>query len=134
PNAARPETMQGAEAFARFYFEQLNRAFVEADDAPLNGLSQKQCTTCESLAQGVRDVKGDGHHYGGNLVHVNYASTMEFTNDSRRVLVDLNQRSVPVLDGGGLTVDRTRAAKLAFVVTLEYKTRWVIARLQKAQT
>ena len=134
PAAARAETIEGASAYAQFYFAQLNNAFKKGDPSGLIGLSSSGCKTCEALRNGVTDVAKAGHHYGDDLTKVNYASATEFSPTARRVLVDLNQRAVPVLDESGRKVDETRSAKLAFVATLEFEKRWIITRLQKADS
>ncbi len=132
PAAARTETIEGAAAYTTFYFTQLNEAFKAADPAVLLNLSSPACKMCAALSNGVADVKKAGHHYGGDLTKVNYASTTEFSPKTRQVLVDLNQKAVPVLDGSGRRVDTTRSAKLALVATVEFDKRWIITRLQKA--
>jgi len=134
PTAARAETIEGASAYAQFYFAQLNNAFKNGDPSGLMGLSSASCKTCEALRNGVMDVAKAGHHYGDDLTKVNYASATEFSPAARRVLVDLNQRAVPMLDESGRKVDETRSAKLAFVAKLEFEKRWVITRLQKADS
>lgn len=132
PAAARPETIEGAAAYTKYYFSQLNAAFKTGDPSILLGLSSAACKTCAALSNGVADVAKAGRHYGGDLTDVNYASATEFSATTRRVLVDLNQRAVPVLDRSGRAVDKTRSAKLAFVATVEFNKRWTITRLQKA--
>lgn len=134
PPTARPETLDGASAYAQFYFSQLNLAFRNGDPSALLGLSSRDCKTCEALRNGVTDVAKAGHHYGDDLTKVNYASATEFSSTARRVLVDLNQRAVPVLNESGRKVDETRSAKLAFVATLQFDKRWIITRLQKADS
>ncbi|WP_404393026.1 DUF6318 family protein [Humibacillus xanthopallidus] len=132
PAAARPETIEGAAAFATFYFKSLNDAFRTADPAVLQGLATTSCTMCTSLAQGVADVRAAGNRYDGDLAKVNYASTSEFTPTSRKVLISLSQRRIPIVNSAGDKVDTTRAANLSFVATMDYDERWVITRLQKA--
>ena len=134
PAGAREETMEGAAAYSKFYFRELNEAFKRADPTLLNGLATSACKTCVALQNGVNDVRKAGHHYGGDLTRINYASATEFSSEVRRVLVDLNQMAVPVLDKSDKNVDTTRSAKLAFVATLEYRGRWIITRLQRAES
>ena len=134
PAAARAETMEGAAAYTQFYFAELNRAFKTGDTSLLTSLYSKECKTCSALSNGVADVRTAGHHYGADLTKVNYATATEFTPTIRRVLVDMNQMSVPVLDKANRKVDVTRSAKLEFVATLEFDKRWNITRLQKASS
>ncbi|WP_141845950.1 DUF6318 family protein [Humibacillus xanthopallidus] len=132
PAAARPETIEGAAAFSKFYFDTLNEAFRKADPSVLKGLSSPSCAMCNSLAEGVSEVRAAGNHYGGDLAQINYATASEFTPSSRKVLVSLDQLSVPIVNSAGKTVDKTRAASLSFVATLTFDKRWIVARLQKA--
>jgi hypothetical protein len=132
PAAARPETMEGAAAFAKYYFGQLNQAFRAGDPRILNQLALPSCATCSAFSEAVNSLEGKGRTYGGDLVIVRYATALEFTPQSRRVLVDLSQQAVPILDRSGKKIDQTPTGKAAFVATLTYRERWVIRRLQKA--
>lgn len=134
PAAARKKNMEGAAAYSKFYFQTLNEAFKRADPTLLTGLTTSACKTCVALQKGVNDVRKAGHHYGGDLTKINYASATEFSPNARRVLVDLNQIAVPILDKSDKKVDTTRSAKLAFVATLDYRERWIITRLQRAES
>jgi hypothetical protein len=134
PAAARPNTPKGAEAFARFYFEQVNEAFKRADAARLQDLTTQACELCKGMAQGVTDMAAKRHHYGGDLAKVNFTSPVDSTATSQRVLVDAKQLSVAIVDEEGRKVDQTDAADLRFVATLSYDGRWVITRLQKAKS
>jgi hypothetical protein len=134
PAAARPETMEGAAAFVEFYFEQVNLAFRTANAEALTGLTGGTCQLCVSMTQGVSDIASRGRHYGGDLAKVNYATPMDFTATSRRVLIDADQLKVNVLDKSGRTVDTTSQARLRFVATMQYDGRWTITRLQKAKS
>ncbi|HET7396919.1 MAG TPA: DUF6318 family protein [Intrasporangium sp.] len=133
PPAARPETMEGAAAYAEFYMHQVSAAFRAADPAPLDGLSKSSCSMCSAFAQGARDLRAAGQHYGADLVNVHYATAMEFSPSKRQVFIDFEQQAVPVLNAAGAKVDTTRHAKLAFVATLSYKNRWFIDRLQNTR-
>lgn len=126
--------MQGAAAYAKFYFDVLNRAFREGDTSTLDLLSTESCATCVALSQGVKDMKAKGRRYAGDLVKVNYASAMEFTPTKRQVLIDLTQDDVPIRDAAGKEVDRTNKASLMYVATLSFDQRWTMTRLQKASS
>lgn len=134
PAAARPETMEGAAAYSQFYFAKLNEAFKTGDTSLLNSLSSSECKTCSALSNGAAEVAKAGHHYGGDLTKVNYATATEFSSTTRQVLIDLNQEAVPVLDSTNREVEKTRSAKLAFVATLKFEKRWSIVRLQRASS
>lgn len=134
PAAARPETMKGAEAYVKFYFEEVNRAFIAADASRLKGLSGASCEMCSAMAQGVIDLAAKGRHYERPLALVNFATALEFTPSSRRVLVDAGQSHVNVLDRRGNVVDETDAATLRLVATVSFDGHWMITRLQRPKS
>lgn len=134
PAAARPETQAGAEAFVKFYFEQVNVAFKNASSHGLEDLTSSDCELCSGMAEGVTSMAAKDRHYGGDLAEVTYLRAIEFTPTARRVLVEADQQQVSVMDKAGQVVDTTSAANLGFVATLEFDGRWVITRMQKAKS
>jgi hypothetical protein len=58
PKAARAHTPQGAEAFARFYLEQVNKAWMAPDPELIRPYALESCKTCANLvdsAEWLRD-------------------------------------------------------------------------------
>jgi hypothetical protein len=53
PSDATVHTAQGAEAFVRFYFEQLNLAFSTSDPEIVRALSHPECGTCSNYAKAL---------------------------------------------------------------------------------
>ncbi|HET8615146.1 MAG TPA: hypothetical protein VFL94_06445, partial [Actinomycetales bacterium] len=49
PEAARAHTPQGAEAFARFYLEQFNDSWVQAEPALISPYGLATCKTCANF-------------------------------------------------------------------------------------
>lgn len=131
PKAARPETMEGAGAYMEFYFSELNKAFRDGNTATLDLLATPACETCKALSAGVADLREQGQRYGGDLANVNYSTASEFTPKTRRVLVDLLQQAVPILDSKGKQVGTTPRAQTQFVATLQFSNRWNITKLQR---
>lgn len=54
PSAAVPATPQGAAAFVRFFYGELNGAFQDGHDERIRVLSDPACGTCNVLADAVR--------------------------------------------------------------------------------
>lgn len=133
PAAARPETPAAGAAYVRFYFEQVNRAFTDADTTPIENLAAKDCEMCSAFAAGVEDLRSKGHHYERDLASIEAVSSMEFTRAGGRVLVDLKQMPVPIQDVHGKTVRTAATAEVRFVATVTYEGRWLITRLQNAK-
>ena len=54
PSAAVPATPQGAAAFVRFFYGELNGAFQDGHDERIRALSDPACGTCNILAGAVQ--------------------------------------------------------------------------------
>lgn len=133
PKAARPETINGAEAFVRFYMEQVNAAFTKGTPAPLTGLDGPACKICAAFIDAAEQLRTDKQRHKGVSIEVTAASSNKFSDTTRTVLVWVTQRSVPILDQRGATVDQTKAGKGVFLATLKFDRRWVMSRLQVAK-
>jgi hypothetical protein len=66
PEAAKAKTPQGADAFVRFFFTQMNGAFAESDDALLLSYANAECTTCRNYAVGLAAAKRADHYFDGD--------------------------------------------------------------------
>ena len=53
PSAAVPATPQGAAAFVRFFYGELNGAFQDGHDERIRRLSDRLCATCNNYANAV---------------------------------------------------------------------------------
>jgi hypothetical protein len=54
PDPARSTTPQGAEAFVRYFFNQLNAAFSASDASLIEPLVDPQCSTCRNYMNALR--------------------------------------------------------------------------------
>lgn len=133
PKAARAHTQEGAEAFARFYMEQVNKGFTEADPSSLEGLGAPSCETCSSFFESTKDLKARGHHHKGLSISVDGALANSYTPKKAIVQLFVTQHSVPVVDRRGKEVDHTKAGEGIFLATLSFGNRWVIERIQVAR-
>ncbi|MFC3807897.1 DUF6318 family protein [Terrabacter sp. MAHUQ-38] len=132
PTAARPDTEAGAAEFAKYYFGQINNGFQTGDPRAVEGLSVASCVTCQAFASAIKALKVKGQRYGADLAQVEYSSTLDFT-PNVRVLIDLSQQQVPILDTKGKRVGLTPTGKASFVVSLKFSAHWTVTRIQKAK-
>jgi hypothetical protein len=131
PAAARPETEAGASAFARYYFDALNKAATRPDPGLLQGLYGATCKTCAAMHDSVADLKRAGQRHAGPTIRVVRVSTDSFVEEKRVLVVEVDQAAVDVVDSAGKKVDRTIAAKGAFALTLSFDHgHWLVSRLQ----
>jgi hypothetical protein len=66
PSAARAITALGADAFVRFFFLELNRAFRTSSPEIIRAHSQTDCLTCENYAQALEASREAGHYMQGD--------------------------------------------------------------------
>ncbi|WP_256795377.1 DUF6318 family protein [Terrabacter sp. Ter38] len=132
PAAARANDKSGGVAFSRFYFGTLNSAFKTGDSELLAALASPRCPTCMAFVDGVEQLNEQERRYGGDLVSVTSASALNFSTNNKQVLLEIDQKSVPVLNEVNDHVGTTPAGKASFIATLGFKAgRWSIERLQK---
>lgn len=133
PAAARPHTQDGAEAFARFYMEQVNRAFTTADPTALTALAGADCKTCSAFLAGAKDLKDKGHRHKGVSISVDGAPANTYTPTKAVVQIFVTQHSVPVIDQSDNKVEQTKEGQGIFLATLTFDKHWVVQRLQVAK-
>jgi hypothetical protein len=56
PAAARANTAAGAEAFARYYFDRLNAAFVDPAASSVAALATTRCMSCENFSASIKGM------------------------------------------------------------------------------
>lgn len=130
PSFARAETRTGASAYARFYLEQVNKAFTRGTPEPLEGLAATRCKVCNAFEEGARDMQQAGERHQGTSLKVTSTNVVTFDSLSRTVAIWLTQNSVPVVDSHGRSLRKTKGATGVFLATLKFDRRWSITRLQ----
>ena len=70
PSAAVPATPQGAAAFVRFFYGELNAAFQDGHDERIRRLSDRLCATCNNYA----DAVAAGTRARSRIVGITFAS------------------------------------------------------------
>lgn len=63
PVAATKKTSAGAEAFARYYIDQVNQSWMVPDPSLLDGLATATCTTCVNFRDTATSVLRERQHY-----------------------------------------------------------------------
>ncbi len=73
PAAAQPATPQGAAAFVKFFFQQVDRAFKLADSTVLLRWSASNCKTCANFAGAAVRLQKDETHLAEDAILVRSA-------------------------------------------------------------
>lgn len=128
PLAARPGTPAGAAAFARFYVESANHAFVVGDPTWLDGWADPECVGCARWTRIARKLKARDAYTTMEPFRVDEARpTGVQSGVTQRVIVTLYQRSYGVASrrtGHLLTAKRSPSYEADMMLTLRYDGRW----------
>lgn len=87
PAAARPVTPQGAAAFVKFFFQQVDRAFKLPDSTVLLRWSTSNCKTCSNFAGAAVRLQKDKTHLAEDAILVRSAEAAPV--EAGRSLVDV---------------------------------------------
>jgi hypothetical protein len=102
PPSARPATIEGAEAFVRYWFDALNEAVRTGSTAELEAASSPDCQVCGNAVRTVRDGYADDATLRGGVYVVRDAEADGFWNPERptlHVVLDRSPRSTVTRDG-----------------------------------
>lgn len=66
PEVANLPTAEGAQAFVRYWYDELNYAIATGDTSGLIAVSHPKCTECLDVIDQIGDLYGSGGHQEGN--------------------------------------------------------------------
>ncbi|GAA3715797.1 hypothetical protein GCM10022399_35490 [Terrabacter ginsenosidimutans] len=133
PGPARAKSMAGAEAFARFYVQQINVAFTEPDPHVFDGIYSDDCDVCVTYRNTAEDFERKGRKQEQDLLHITSATASKFASGKATVNVFFDQRAVAVIDRSGSTVSKTSSGKGALVFSLSHDGKlWKVNSLKAA--
>ena len=130
PKAARPNTQAGAEAFAKFFIEQVAASGVKADASLIDGLYTESCKTCLNFAATADALEADGQHHASPSLTITSATANTFTEDVKEIAVWVDAKVVHIVNRSGSPVDTTEAGRGAFVLRLAFDWHWQVTRAQ----
>jgi hypothetical protein len=130
PKAARANTQEGAEAFGKYFIEQVALSGVKADPRLLDGLFIESCKACLAYRESAVALKSEGLHHKSPTLQVKRSSANVFSGDQVVISVEVLQRAVPVVNNSGATVRKTKANTGVFALSLSYEGRWIVHQSQ----
>jgi hypothetical protein len=100
---AKTETKEGLEAFARYWFEQLNFAYQTGDITGVQTVTSPDCQFCANVTNSLTtNYQGGRWLVGGKIVVPSSASTFERGDDGKyQVIVQVQQAAISYYDPGG---------------------------------
>jgi hypothetical protein len=126
--AARQHSEAGAEAFVRFYIDQLNLAWTTPRAGVLVPLSDPGCKSCAAFESTARGLVVAGHHYAVPPVTVASVNAYGGARADRQLLRLIGrQNEATVVDAVGRVTgkDNQKAMKLDVLLQWEGQS-WVV--------
>jgi predicted lipid-binding transport protein (Tim44 family) len=102
---------QGAAAFARFFYAQIQRAFETGDVSVLQKYSRSECETCQNFISSVNGTRAAGGRVEGYKITVLTAVAPADTGATARVDIVRNSTESIEYDKHGKVVDRAAGHK-----------------------
>lgn len=131
PVAARAHTPAGAEAFAKYFFTQLNRSWSTADPSLLPPLSESGCKTCSAFTASAASYQAKKQHYKGELFTVSSIAALGKGLKGEEVLVAGKQEAGAIVDQAGKVIETSVAQAGKFVISLRWAgSGWKAVELQ----
>lgn len=102
PQAARAHTAKGAEAFARFYLQQVNEAWMAPDPELIRPYALESCKTCANLVSSAEWLVRHGSKYDSRPTTVGPSVVLPESTDVRvLVRVVQSQEASRIINAAG---------------------------------
>lgn len=103
PEVAKTETKEGLEAFAKYWFEQLNYAYQTGDIAGVEALTSPSCEFCSNITSSLTTNYQEGRWLVGGRIAVPAASTTfeRGPDGNYPVILQLQQETITYYQPGG---------------------------------
>jgi hypothetical protein len=106
PAEAQPATSAGAEAFAKFFYAQTNRAFNDKNPDLVRLLSAPGCGACDAYVQSITLLRDNNERVEGYAVNVFQAVAPIVTGPEARVDVSWSATLTTRYDANGKVLTR----------------------------
>ena len=134
PAEARALTPQGADAFVRFFFAQMNVAFQRSDPSLIRELTNGECETCENYAEALEAARSKGHFLRGDSFVIANVAAAPLRAKGTFVTVTGSVPTTVEVDQAGRVL-RNVAAEGSFRFTVAVKTTprgWAVSGIARA--
>ena len=112
PADARKHTPEGAAAFVKYYFEQVNLAWTTPDAGLLPALAEAGCKSCAGLQETAQSLVAKQHKYAAPPITVTKVKAFDGAPERQQfVRVFIEQHEVSVVDQSGNVVDKDKAGQ-----------------------
>jgi hypothetical protein len=123
PAAAKAHTKDGAEAFARFYYQQAATSAVRADSSSVAALSDDSCLGCDVFVETADELAAKQHHAEKPSLTIKLVSYRSGGLDAPVVDVACREEAIRIVDSAGGTVETYKPG----VITFKTGLRWTMS-------
>ncbi|MFV0463147.1 MAG: DUF6318 family protein [Nostocoides sp.] len=120
PAAARQHTNAGAEAFVRYYLDELSRAWMTPQTGLLPPLSLSTCKSCRANEEAAAEFVADREHVDRAVFAAKSVRYREQGDGQTAVVAAGTQTGLQTLDTSGRVVTSRTAKPLTLVFHLEW--------------
>jgi predicted lipid-binding transport protein (Tim44 family) len=104
PSAAQAETPEGASAFARFFYAEVQRAFAAKDPEIVRRLSAPGCKACDRFITSLTNLRDEGGRVTDVLYDIKAAEAPATDGQTARVTVIYDSPAIQGFDAQGNVV------------------------------
>ena len=124
PEAAKAETKEGLEAFARYWFSQLNFAYETGNSSGLESVTSPACEFCSNITSSLAaNYAGDRWLAGGRIETPSISTTLEAeAGGQHQVIVQVQQATIFYFEPPGTELrEPTQPSDTGNVMLVTYK-------------
>ncbi|MDR7084518.1 hypothetical protein J2X01_003829 [Arthrobacter ginsengisoli] len=124
PEAAKAETKEGLEAFARYWFSQLNFAYETGDSSGLESVTAPSCEFCSNISSSLTaNYASDRWLAGGHIETPSISITFEAeASGQHQVIVQVQQARISYFEPGGAEFrEATEPSDTGNIMLVTYK-------------
>ncbi|MCX6497647.1 MAG: DUF6318 family protein [Arthrobacter sp.] len=135
PEAAKAETKEGLEAFARYWYQLLNYSYETGDLSRISSISSGTCALCGKVFPGIKTWNAEGRWIvGANVTVLAVQSTFVRTaDDNFQVAVQSQQRSGSLKNANGSEGQAVEESKMLgdLMVAKYEKGSWTVQNVDR---
>lgn len=127
PDELSENTVEGAEAAARFYIDALNYGYATLDSDPLQEISLNDCGTCQLHVSSIEEMRDVGRKMIGGEINMEEDLELYHENDRYLVSFSIIQDALEVKDeDGNLVSERVLTPGTANIITKFTEDGWKV--------
>ncbi|UKA72096.1 DUF6318 family protein [Arthrobacter sp. FW306-06-A] len=110
PEVAKTETKEGAEAFVRFWYENLSFGYETGDTTHLEKISAPGCVFCNGLRDGIAEAWANGRWIAGGKIDTPVITVMMEPGSEPHAVVQVIQSQIEIRTPDGALLQKPTPA------------------------